>query len=130
MTLRLPWYLRTGKSVAGVMNIHPNLSGKLEISKITKPKSLKVRERESVFSGLKEKRKPSKRDFKRNYFKHEKQIVEQGAKGEQGAKDEQGATQLARRSLLLQGIVREQTLSTVSPSNSIDYLDLFINLLF
>ncbi len=80
--------------------------------------------RESVFSGLKEKRKPSKSDFRRNYFKHEKPIAEQGAKGEQGAK------QLARRSLLLQGIDREQTLSTVSPSNSIDYLDLFNNLLF
>ena len=64
--------------------------------------------RESVFSGLKEKRKPSKSDFKRNYFKHEKPIAEQGAKGEQGAKVEQGAKQLARRSLLLQGIDREE----------------------
>jgi hypothetical protein len=107
-----------------VMNIRPNLSGKLEISKITKPKSQKVRMRESVFSGLKEKRKPSKVIFKQNYFKHEKPIAEQGAKGEQWAK------QLARRSLLLQGIDREQTLSTASPSCSIDYLDLFINLLF
>ena len=54
--------------------------------------------------------------------KEKRQQVIFNTRVELGAKVKQGAKQLARRSLLPQGIDREVTLSTASPFNLTDYL--------